>query len=248
MTSDSRQPNLWSSSDFQVTVAEAALLHFTAEYRLGLRESNPEKPLPRWMDEHSYACILLCEEHGEALTEASVTALQKCQDDVAARPMLYDMQPWNVALHALGKAPYALDGVVGSFTNGGSGIRAFMFEIGWFVRRRLPVEETTERLLQNVADTLGHWGESLGLCSYLFETEEQFWAFAHAYQPDPRFEEQYRDRLQTVRDAGLGLCRYHFALLEANIRRLIDGFALGLTCGRRADGNRTENTAGGERA
>jgi len=229
---NSSQPRLWSDADFTASVAEAALLHFTSAYLAGLREAPSDRPLERWMDEHSYACLLLCEEHGDALTQASLAALEKCRDAVSARPLLglYDMLPWNAALHALGKARSAPDRLVSVFTNGASDLRGFAFEIGWFVRRRLPVEKATEALLCNVADTLGGWDISLGLCSSLYESVDAFWATADEYQPEPRWEGQYRDRLTLVREQGLAGCRYHLTALESRIRHLIMDFAMRLGC------------------
>ena len=79
-----------------------------------------------------------------------------------------------------------------------------------------------------MADTLGYWDRSLGLCSSLFENEEQFLAFSDAFEPPHPFSEQYRGRLKGVREDKLLQCRYHFIELELRLRQMIDGWALSL--------------------
>jgi hypothetical protein len=79
-----------------------------------------------------------------------------------------------------------------------------------------------------VADTLGYWDWSLGLCSSLFENEEQFWAFSDAFEPPQEFLEQYRDRLKGFHEDKLRQCRYHFTELELKLRQMIDEWALSL--------------------
>jgi hypothetical protein len=115
-----------------------------------------------------------------------------------------------------------------NLTHRESSIRSFIFELTWFVRKRIPLEKAARALLKNGADTLGYWDWSLGLCSSLFQADEQFWTFADGFEPPHEFFEQYHDRLKIVRDDRLLQCRYHFIDLELKLRRMIDEWAFGL--------------------
>jgi len=121
--------------------------------------------------------------------------------------------------------------LVENLTHPNSSIRSLILELTWFVRKRIPLEKTARALLKNVADTLGYWDRSLGLCSSLFENEEQFWAFSDAFEPPHPFFEQYRDRLKGVHEDRLRQCRYHFIELELKLRQMIDEWALSLKFG-----------------
>jgi hypothetical protein len=118
--------------------------------------------------------------------------------------------------------------LVENLTHQNSSIRSFVLELTWFVRKRIPLEKTARALLRNVAETPSYWDWSLGLCSSLFENEEQFWTFAGAFKPPHEFSEQYHDRLKSVHEDKLLECRYHFIELELKLRQMTDQWALSL--------------------
>ncbi|MCX6344602.1 MAG: hypothetical protein NT018_05945 [Armatimonadetes bacterium] len=239
---DLGQEALWSKSEIQPTttevhlMAEVCLLHFAYEYASGCSERTGMAPLPRWMDDHSLACLMLCEEHSDKLSSNAAIALTNSRSRAAESGGIewIDILPWDLAVEALKASTDAptieLESLVANLTHHNSGIRHFMFELAWILRRRLTVH-AAPLLLKNVADTLGGWWLALGLCSFLFETNDEFWAYADAYVlEDDRFESQYRDRLQLVRNAGLGMCRCDLYQLDSRIRKLIEDYALGLRC------------------
>jgi hypothetical protein len=117
---------------------------------------------------------------------------------------------------------------VENLTHPNSSIRSFILELTWFARERIPFEKAAKALLKNAADTFSYWERSLGLCSTLFENEEQFWSFADAFEPPHDFIEQYHERLKVVHENKIGLCRYSFIELELKLRQMIDGWALSL--------------------
>ena len=93
-----------------------------------------------------------------------------------------------------------------------------MFELAWFVRRRLPLKETTAALLKNTADTLCHWDWSLGLCSFLYENSTDFWAAADSYAVtvDAVAAGSCRVQLRNVSAGALGeAVVLNFAVLKA---------------------------------
>ena len=215
-------------------VAEACLLHFAYEYVSGCSKRMAMAPLPRWMDLHSFACLMLCEEHRDKLSPNAAVALANSRSRAAESGGIewIDVLPWDLAVEVLGVGTYDtnadLEGLVANLTHHNSGIRRFMFDLAWILRRRLTLD-AAPGLLKNVADTLGDWWLSLGLCSFLFETDDEFWAYADGYVfEDDRFESQYRDRLKLVRDAGMGMCRCDLYQLDSCIRKLIGDYALRL--------------------
>jgi len=223
--------------ELHATVADRCLLCCATDYLNGIGEHPSDRALPRNMDELSLACLLICTEHGDKLSRNPSAVLIKCRDATCDRGMTgtYDLYPWALAIEAvngeISSESTMVDRLVRNLAHGDSGVRGYMFEMGWFVRKWLPRDESVPLLLKNVADTLGGWCLSLGLCSVLFESNDEFWAYADAYIPeDERFESQYRDRLQLVRDGGLGLCMCDFYQLDSRIRKLIGDYALGLRC------------------
>ena len=234
---DSGQIELCTGDGLRSTVADRCLLSSASEYLNGMGEHPRDQALPRKMDELSFACLLICTEHENKLSPSVSTLLNKCRDAARDRDTIatYDLYPWALAIEAVaGKITSEstmVDRLVGNLTHGSSSVRGFMFELGWFVRKWLPRDESAPLLLKNVAETLGVWWLSLGLCSLLFETNDEFWAYADAHiLGDDRFERQYRDRLKLVRDAGLELCLCDLYRLDSRVRKLIEDYALGLRC------------------
>jgi len=230
------QGSLWAPDDLRTTVAEATLLHFTDEYRAWMQNRTGGELLPRDLDKASFACILLCEEYGSTFSPNAAMALNNCRSVAAGSGGIewLDVLPWDLAMESLGTQigdpTRGTESLVANLTHHSSGIRAFMFDLAWLVRDRLPKAESAERLLRNTADTLMHWNSSLGLCSLLFSDTEIFWAFADNYRPEAPFEEQYRERLAAIKEHGLANCTYYFSDLEAGIRKRICEFALRLKC------------------
>ena len=232
-----RTDNPEQSSLFQPTVADKCLEHFARQFLDGCQKNPGPGPMPEWLDDISYACLMLCAEHGDKLGEDTATLLTDCHDAADKRGItgIYDVYPWLLALQAvngtIGEECFAIERLVGNLAHGNSGIRCYMLEVGWLVRKWLPRDGAAPRLLEDVAGTLGGWWLALGLCSYLFENNDDFWAYADAYcLEEARFESQYRDRLQMVRANGLGSCRCDLHLLDSRIRGLIGDFAMGLRC------------------
>jgi hypothetical protein len=119
--------------------------------------------------------------------------------------------------------------VYNDLDHGVSGIRIYMMELAWIIRKQLQVGKAADHLLQNVAGTLAYVDHSAGLCYCLFDSEASFWNYADAFTPQSRFEEQYRQRLEAVRNAGVSVCTQYFWRFEAGLRKKIEDFALRLT-------------------
>lgn len=231
------QEELWSKAELQPTVADGCLLRCATDFLDAIEDYPRDRALPREMDELSFASLLICAEHGAKLSRNPSALLTKCRDAACDRGFTgtYDLYPWALAIEAvsgkINRESIMIGRLVRNMAHGDSGVRGFMFELGWFVRKWLPRDQVAPLLLTNVADTLGGWWLSLGLCSVLFETRDEFWAYADALVlEDDRFESQYRDRLQQVRESGLGMCLCGLYQLDSRVRTVIDGYALGMRC------------------
>ena len=244
------------AADHQVRVAESCLLQLTQYYCANCNNQSAEGSWSRSVDEASFACLLICENYASILSDEAINALLSCRKAIPSsnNPDLWlDILPWDLAIDALrsnpgrnenqlefnysgkywvlapsGMSMSPINFLVENLTHHNSSIRSFVLELTWFVRKRIPFEKTARVLLKNVADTLGYWDWSLGLCSSLFEKEEQFWTFADAFEPPHDFFEQYHDRLKNGHEEKLMQCRYHFIELELKLRQMIDEWALSL--------------------
>jgi hypothetical protein len=253
------QLNFEFATDHQVRVAESCLLQLAQYYCANCNKQPGKGSWPRSVDEASFACLLICESYACFLSDEAINALLSCRKAVPSsnNPVLWlDILPWDLAIDALrsnpgrtekqlefnysgkywvlapsGMSMSPINFLVENLTHPNSSIRSFILELTWFVRKRIPFEKAARALLKNVADTLGYWDWSLGLCSSLFENEEQFWAFADAFEPPHDFSEQYHDRLKSGHEDKLPQFRYHFIELELKLRRMIDGLALSLKFG-----------------
>lgn len=84
-----------------------------------------------------------------------------------------------------------------------SGVRAWMLELGWVVRRRwLPV--VRPRLFESFGGNLFDADEALALAYAVSEDYDEFIQAAEAYQPESHAE-QYQKRLKEVRPYANGL-------------------------------------------
>jgi len=250
------QLNFEFATDHPVRVAENCLLQLTQYYCANCDKQLGKGFRSRPVDEASFACLLICESYACFLSDKAINALLSCRKAVPSsnNPFLWlDILPWDLAIDALrsnpgrtekqlefnysgkylvlapsGMSMSPVNFLVENLTHAHSSIRSFILELAWFVRKRIPFERAVRGLLKNVADTLGHWDRSLGLCLSLFDSEEQFWTFAGGFEPPHDFIEQYHDRLEAVDEDKLLRCQYHFIELELKLRRMIDEWALTL--------------------
>jgi hypothetical protein len=220
--------------DRKVTVASACLSRLAQEYCEALESQATAGPLAREADEISYACLLLCAECADQMSMDDADIIEECRrctSEHSSQGWL-DCFIWHFAAEVLfGDDPYTGDmrsQLISDLDQPGSSIRCFMLESAWVVRNRLTADDAAPALLKNVADTLMGWDISLGICSSLFASKEEFWAYADAFSPPPAFDNQYRDRLAEVRLKGLSNCLVQLMDLELKVRRRIDAIALSL--------------------
>jgi len=244
------------AADHRVSIAESCLLQLTQYYCANCTKQSGKGAWSRSVDEASFACLLICENYASFLSDESIDALLSCRKAIPSsnNPVLWlDILPWDLAMDALRSSPgrterqlefnYSgrylvlapsglsmspINLLVENLTHPSSPIRSLVLELTWFVKKRIPVEKTARALLRNAAETVVNWDWAIGLCSSLFENEEQFWAFASAFNPSREFFEQYHDRLKKAEGDKLQHRRYHFIELELKLRQMIDQWALSL--------------------
>lgn len=227
---DIQQGVLWSETDYLPTVADRCLTHFATRFLEGA-DGCVDDELPRKMEEAAFACVMLSDTYREQFTENHMPLLHSCCEALKPRPFSYvDMLPFSLCLALLRPEDEITKMLKRHFVNGQSSIRVYAMELGWILRRHLSHEKCAPLLLKNVADTLGGWVESLALCSAIFPEVDAFWAEANAFDPEPRFANQYQERLERAKEFGLGACRIHLIDLESTIRKIINDHAMTLRC------------------
>lgn len=233
--SNSEQGELWRRDECLVSVADKCLFRCATGYLDGIGMVPLDTAPPKHLDDYVFACLLLCSEYGHRFTFIPHALLEMCRSTAEERDVYepYNELPWSLAIEAV-NGGIKHDGtplrrLIESLDHPNSGVRRFMFETGWFLNRHLNAESCAIPLLGNVAGTLGSWWMSLGLYYSLFKKADDFWMQADLFAPpDPRFESQYRDRIQKAKAFGLGFCLFGFYALETRVRKLVDDTAMGL--------------------
>ena len=227
---DIQQGVLWSETEYLPTVADRCLAHFATRFLEGAKACGDDM-LPRALDEAAFACVLLCEAYQAHVTVDHTPLLQACCQALMPRPFArLDMLPFSLCLALLRPRADITEMLTRHFANGQSSTRFYAMELGWLLRRHLTREACAPVLLKNVADTLSGWVESLALCSALFPDEDAFWAGANAFDPEPRFADQFKERLARAKEFGLGACRVHFTELESTLRQILTDHVMALRC------------------
>jgi hypothetical protein len=192
--------------------------------------ATPVGSLPVELDDLTLACLLMAFEWGASSPAETTNALNECMQKAGNR-FWFDRLPWQLAIDFCTqehRGANFLDELTASFDHHNSSIRMWMFDVGWCVRQALNPVEAVPRLMKNVADTLGHWDASLGLCRSFFPTDEAFWQAANEFQPED-LADQYRQRMELTHKEGLRFFQRHFERRELRVRQLINQSTLGLT-------------------
>ena len=139
------------------------------------------------------------------------------------RPAWFDQLLWDLCLTSNLPAPSeseAVERLTANLDYHNSSIRHWMMDLGWTAHRWLAAEESTAPLLKNLADTLGSALMAAGLAAKLARSDEEFWARAQRFVPPNGFEDQYRARLDSVREDGILSTQAPFLNTEAQCRRI----------------------------
>jgi hypothetical protein len=187
----------------------------------------PEKsPTSIELDEIQFAIILvsqsLPDECEPLITSQSMQCRELCYGrwygDINAyswellMPQLPDLQKRSFV-----KLPQML-------THPDSGMRTWFLKIAWLLRAKLNAEVIIPKLLANVANTLTSVEQSYGIAYAIFDHSRQdFSEFALGLNPDPKFQEQYTERLASFSKIGHeAICGSYWKMeAEAN-KRIIE--------------------------
>jgi hypothetical protein len=207
-------------------VADLCIDHLSRQF-LATLPSNHQQPLPADLDDLALACLLVAYEHGNRSPLRTTNALESCLAAVGTR-FWGDQLPWRLALEFCLHNPKQRLGVnelSASLDHNNSSIRLWMLKIAWLVRQKLDPDEAVPKLLNNMANTLGNWDASAGLCSALHQEEGYFWISAEGHEPED-YADQYQQRLGFIRERGLPAFTAQFEHLELRLRRKTDPFSL----------------------
>ena len=101
-----------------------------------------------------------------------------------------------------------------------SSVRTWFHYVAWMIHGDLDVETVRPILLQNLADKLGAVKLSAGLLAVLHPDKSLLDKEADAFEP-AEFEDQYRTRLQQIRELEWNANAFNFWLAENTSRQLI---------------------------
>jgi hypothetical protein len=207
-------------------VADACLAALSHRFRTACPPRDGP-PLSSELDDLALACLLLAHEHGDRSPEGTTQLLEACLTAVRAR-FWGDQLPWRLALGCCRHNPNARQGLgelTANLDHHNSATRLWIFKLAWLVRARLDPDHAVPKLLNNVANNLGHWDAAAGLCAALHRNGDYFLISAETHEPDG-FADQYRDRLKFIRERGVPAFTARFETLELRLRRLVDATAL----------------------
>ena len=205
--------------------AEAAFATLSQEWHDQLQRVDHDALLPTSMDDLALACLLLAVEFGSGFTASAWEGAEVNRDsagDFSRMPWI-DQLPWDLCLAATAHDPPDTGPVRSLVENLGhhnSSIRVWVMHVAWMARPWLTPERVAPVLLRNFADTLGGPFEAAALASSLAPDVEGFWDMAERFAPPAGFEEQYRWRLNRLREGGILQSQAPFLSREVRCRKL----------------------------
>jgi hypothetical protein len=206
------------------TGAEMCAFYFASMFRRRYQDLGSPERISEDLETLCLACLLLISDYEVRPTTRLLHELVMCRDSLQTMQTwrVYDALPFDICLQLLGQPGHGLNALQRNFTHHISGVRGWMFDLGWFVRRHLIPEATGNRgatfsLLKNVEDTLGFWDSSLALCRSLYSTNEAFWSGVVFYQAET-MPEQFAKRMEWAR-SHMGQMEWHsvFTTREAQV-------------------------------
>ena len=218
------------------TVAERAFLEIARKWQDEINSRGDER-ISRSDDIRALSCLILSVEWGRNFTPVARKQIEENQQIMGQRDFgnWYDRLPWELCSVADYNSPSQSDEVnklVANLDHHNSGIRNWMFEIGWCVKSWLPVELSVKKLLKNFADTLGGPFKAAGLAAALFDSPEEYFHFAHDFTPSDEFIDQYHDRLKHIEEMGqkygILYCQMELLNMECQCRKIIELSSLNL--------------------
>jgi hypothetical protein len=212
---------------------------------------NGKRPLPEELDDLTLGGLLLVSDYCDKLKGSKVLEeIEKCilaieffPQGYELTPLLkeliyYDQMPFRIAHTLLQKQRLPLrDGVEHikrAVAHHDSGLRWYFYRVCWMVRRHLPKEKFLDPLFKCISDCLGYVDHAAGLASALCDDRQDFFVQAEEFEPNPRFLDQYQERIKNLREneSFLSECQRPFESLELKLRRQIADVAMNLELGQ----------------
>lgn len=221
------------------TMGERVFLLLARQWYADIQTIDRHKAPPRSLDLLSLSCLLLSVEWGRDFTDVARDQMnineEESNEAFGPYPWL-DQIPWQLCQASLETTPSdseAVEHFTANLAHHNSSIRVWMLEIGWITRSWLDASKAIPLLLKNLADTLAGQFMSAGLAAAIVarediegDGEDKFYKIAEDCD-FLVFQEQYLDRLNYIKEHGIGVCQSLFWMLETQCRRIISQAAFG---------------------
>lgn len=108
-----------------------------------------------------------------------------------------------------------------------SDIREHCLKSIWLFRKCAPKELILKSLFKNIASSLGSVSSSAAIAREFFDSDEDLFEAANAFEPQEDYIDQYQERLKKLKEEGLlDQCQSYFLPFELKVRLKIEKTAL----------------------
>lgn len=178
------------------------------------------------------ACLILAQEDADLMRQSMNSVVSECL--AASRSSNWkelDEIPWLLVQDFLDTGRPGRDKlhrVRNLLGHHNSNIREWFHYVAWMIHPSIEPEAVYDTLLGNLADKLGGVTTSAGLLAILYPDKTVLDTAADAFEPPEGFEDQYRDRLNNIREREWNSYTNNLWQAENQSRKLIWGAVKGL--------------------
>lgn len=171
------------------------------------------------------ACLLLAQEDAELMRQSLNSDVNECLAfSSTSNWKELDEIPWLLVQSYLENgrpSPALLFRIRNLLGHHNSNIREWFHYVAWMIHPNIDPETVRDTLLGNLADKLGGVTTSAGLLAILHPDKAILDAAADAFEPPEGFEDQYRNRLEHIREQEWNSFTNNLWQAENRSRKLI---------------------------
>jgi len=208
------------------TMAERIFLRLAREWRSSVRSTqNRTKEQGSHEETLLLACLMLAVRWGRAFTPLPMKEIALNRYTYKPGGSSYewlDQLAWDLCEYALSNEHdrqsqhRTIESLVANLSHGTSSIRIWIVDLAWLFLPEIPLiynRAAVNELLKNLTSALVYWDSSAALASRFFATPGDFFDYASRVAPPSAWEEQYTERLRSLR-TGLTVLDNLFSRLE----------------------------------